>query len=256
MNNFLNKFNNIKNNKVFSFLLIILSIIIFFIFCIFLFKDYFNNSTNKIKKDPISGENLDFYQGTNSGEWDKYIKIYSLHFIKDNSKMQINSYNKTESIIKKFITFSYPNINTVSYKKNSIKEQNQVYEFEIVSDTKQTFLISVKELPNDQISIDFYNHKTKIFTYDESTFKKIYTNPTKLSQFLPKTFRTTNNLQYTINENLNGQYEISVESCGDQKIINQVKELANKWLIEINFNPEEISFQIPNYCDDDGHHHH
>ena len=44
MNNFLNKFNNIKNNKVFSFLLIILFVIIFFIFCIFLFKDYFNEN--------------------------------------------------------------------------------------------------------------------------------------------------------------------------------------------------------------------
>ena len=170
--------------------------------------------------------------------------------------MSINTFTKISSLIEQFITFSYPQIKTVSYNKDSIKEQGRTYSFKITADTGQVFDITTTEISDTQISTDFYSYNNKIFSFNESDFKTIYTHPSKLALLLPKTFYLSEEKQVTISKNLDGQYQISVESCGDQSIINQAKERVNKWLLETNFNPEEINFLTPNYCDDDGHNHH
>lgn len=255
-NQFKQRLDNIKNNQVLSRVLAVATIIIFFLFITFLYINFQNRNSDRFQKNNISGEDINLYTGAADTSWDKYVKIYSLHNIKDKSSMSINTFTKTASLIKQFITFSYPEIKTVSYNKDSIKEQGKAYSFKITADTGQVFDITTTEISDTQISTDFYSHNNKIFSFNESNFKTIYTHPSKLALLLPKTFYLSEEKQVTISKNLDGQYQISVESCGDQSIINQAKERVNKWLLETNFNPEEINFLTPNYCDDDGHNHH
>ena len=260
MLNFYNRLSQqldkIKDNKVLSKILGFSTILILIAFLAFLFINQQNYNSDQFQKNPISGEDINLYSGASISSWDKYVKIYSLHNIKDKSSMSINTFSKVSSLIEQFITFSYPQIKTVSYNKDSIKEQGKTYSFKITADTGQVFDITTTEISDTQISTDFYSYNDKIFSFNESDFKTIYTHPSKLALLLPKTFYLSEEKQVTISKDLDGQYQISVESCGDQSIINQAKERVNKWLLETNFNPEEINFLTPNYCDGDGHNHH
>ena len=250
------RFDNIKNNQVLSRVLAAATVIIFFLFIAFLYINFQNRSSDKFQKNNISGEDINLYTGAADTTWDKYIKIYSLHNIKDKTSMSINTFTKTASLIKQFITFSYPQIKTVSYNKDSIKEQGKTYSFKITSDTGQVFDVTTTEISDTQISVDFYTNKDKVFTFNESLFQTIYTHPSKLAKLLPKVFHLQDEKQVIVEKTLDDQYQISVESCGNQAIIKQAKDRVNKWLLETNFNPEDFTFQTPVFCDDDGHNHH
>ena len=192
-NQFKQRLDNIKNNQVLSRVLAVAIVIIFFLFITFLYINFQNRNSDRFQKNNISGEDINLYTGAADTSWDKYVKIYSLHNIKDKSSMSINTFTKTASLIKQFITFSYPEIKTVSYNKDSIKEQGKAYSFKITADTGQVFDITTTEISDTQISVDFYSYNNKIFSFNESNFKTIHQNLPSYYQ-KPSTYRKRNRL--------------------------------------------------------------
>ena len=103
MLNFYNRLSQqldkIKDNKILSRVLGFFTILILIGFLTFLFINQRNYNSDQFQKNPISGEDINLYSGASISSWDKYIKIYSLHNIKDKSSMSINTFTKESSLI-------------------------------------------------------------------------------------------------------------------------------------------------------------
>ena len=77
------RLDKIKDNKILSRILGFSTILILIGFLAFLFINQQNYNSDQFQKNPISGEDINLYSGASIPSWDKYVKIYSLHNIKD-----------------------------------------------------------------------------------------------------------------------------------------------------------------------------
>ena len=229
----------------------LITIILLFLF---IFLPYiFSNRDPYDKYDSTSGRYINTYKGTSTG-WENFVDITFLEKIQQ-AGMQIDSYDKLQTILEYFFTYSYPNIKSLAIKKKSLKKDNENYLFTLSSNTGQEFQVNTKPQSNDKISIEITSNNNKIYTYDASFYQKFYDNKNLIDKMLPKNLTLSNGTQFTVVKNYLGNYEISIQSCGDTTLNDEALKLTNNWLESVNLNQSDFTFNIPKKCDGDNAHH-
>ena len=250
--------NILQDQRKKTFLQYSISILLFIlvIFMIFNFLSSFNSpSSNRYDKyDSASGRYIDTYKGTLT-RWEDFVNI---NFLEDIQKagMEIDSYDTLHTILEYFFTYSYPHIESLSIKKNSLKSINGTFNFILTSNIGQNFNIIANVPDNKKINIDIFSDNNKIYSYHSDFYQRIYDNKNLIDKILPKVLKLKNGTQFEVRKNYQGYYEISIMSCGNQTLNNEAREIINQWLESINLNKDDFNFLLPKRCDGDNKHHH
>ena len=194
--------------------------------------------------DIISGETIDNYQGTESPG----IDLIGLKQLQENG-FSAQSYDSLCDKVKSYVRIVSPETTTISIVKDSLKKTDNSYVFRIKTDTKQEFTISADELSATDYKFAISNKYGELYHYDSSKFKKpLNRKETLVENFLPYSNQTADGDTFVFHYTLGGAYEIQVSSCGDANIKQQAEESVRTWLKSINYDPDEFTFTVPDYC--------
>lgn len=152
-------------------------------------------------------------------------------------------------IIQKYVVLMYPSVTKLSVERKSIKQDGDKSEFKLVSDTGESFVVNLTKQNNGRIVFDLSDKNNQILHYDSGEVRKSYQHPLTLgARYLPKTIRN-DEIEFSITQNKDESYQINVNSCGDQEIKTKAVYYAQEWIKSLGFNPEDITFKIPTFCD-------
>lgn len=125
------------------------------------------------------------------------------------------------------------------YMKFDIVRCNETYNVEVTNDGKNyTFTIS--------------KGGEMLVTYDSSKKGKSYIDVNQISKFLPMNIKAEGGADVTItlpNAATPTALQVGVDSCGSQDKKNKAIQAAKTALEMAGFNPEEFTYNTPDFCD-------
>lgn len=249
MNNFVRKTKELlQGNSEFGRIIgyiLIGCIVVTMIFIIYMLGTTNNESTI----DDPSGEKL---LTINTGA-DTTNNIQAIGFdILTKNGIDENTYRPIIDAIISYFTYQYPHYDRISYRqKDGLKiEDGKQYFFNAESNTGKIYSITINVNTTLDYNFTIKERESKLFEYNSKEVAKITKNKQTLSKHLPHTFKLSNgiNAKLTIRSK-DKKIELALNSCGDEGLKKEADTLAKEWLESISYNPEEIHYEIPNYCD-------
>lgn len=135
-------------------------------------------------------------------------------------------------------------------KGKNFKNDGNTYTFDIVR-CNETYNAEVTE-SGSNYSFTISKNGEMLTTYNSTNKGRNYLSAESISKYLPMNSQTNEGLKYTIKQtnkaNLT-ELEISVDSCGSQEKKNKAVASAKEVLEYTGFNPEDFTYNTPNYCD-------
>ncbi|MCQ2571153.1 MAG: hypothetical protein MJ154_02820 [Candidatus Saccharibacteria bacterium] len=171
-------------------------------------------------------------------------KIVNSISIPDN----INS--ESIKVINEILTYSYPKAKSLSYKNNTAKQEENTYSFAAQLDTGEGFKIYITNNQDGTFSLKIDDKNNTVFNYKSRQYQKPFKSPQALANnILPKTLRLQNGRQFSLTSDKNNKFFLNIDACGDETIIEEAKNIANSWLIDNSYSPEQVNYTVLNKCD-------
>ena len=135
-------------------------------------------------------------------------------------------------------------------KAKNFKNDGDTYTFDIVR-CNETYNAEVSE-DGKNYSFTISKNGEMLTTYNSANKGRSYLSSGSISKYLPMNSQTNEGLKYVIKQTNTSnptELEISVDSCGSQEKKNKAIESAKEVLEYTGFNPEDFTYNTPNYCD-------
>ena len=131
----------------------------------------------------------------------------------DSTKLlQINA------IIERYTEVMYPNITGYSVKSNSVEQKDDIFTYQIISNTDQRFTVKASNNSEGYIQFTLSDENNEILNYDSRLIRTSSIHISRLAKdYLPKTI-IKDDLVFSITQNRDESYQININSCGDQQI--------------------------------------
>lgn len=155
---------------------------------------------------------------------------------------------KSILLLRQFVTIAYPDAESMSVSKKSIKSEGNKYSYEIVTSTKIKLKVLVTDLQNGNFELKVSDSRNEILNYVSTNYNSGAKNPLTLGKSLPKTFND-HEPAFSVTQDREGNYQINVNSCGDADIKNSAQLKVNEWLVTLGYEPSDFNFAIPTLCD-------
>lgn len=225
----------------------------FSVFCLIALLFAFINFTSTTPEksayeitDPVSG----ITYSTLAGKYmpDNDLSIIGLELL---SRTGIQPQVLSEAITTFISYINYTNIqcNKISIYKDKVSYEDKTLRFSVKPNSGPDYNIEIKNLDDKNFQMKIGTNKGELLSYDSSRFKTLAKDPVSLfKNHLPHSGQTASGKSYGFTMNGNGDYEITVNSCGDQTIKDEALESVKSWLKSINYDPDELNIVIPEYC--------
>ena len=208
----------------------------------------FSNTTpsaNSFVKDPVSGVLYSTYAGQPGSEervlMMGFEKVYS-------SEMNGAIYEDMTRDLRNFVIYTEPDAKKFSYVDNSLKKSDGEYTFEIRTDTNKTFKVECVEKQNRYV-LTISDKRGVILSYDSSRFVGETKDPQTLyKKHLPYSGKTSTGISFGFTMNGDGNYEIIINSCGNQQIKKDAIADVKNWLESLKYDPKEFNIIVPDRC--------
>lgn len=215
------------------------------IVCVFQFSNMAPRTDNMVK-DSVSGVLYSTYAGQPSAA----DRILTLGFERVYDKTANGGvYEDMVNDLKHFIIYTETNAKKISYVDNSLKIDGMTTTFEMRTDTNKTFKVECTKNADSKYSLSISNSRGELLSYDSSVFVGETKDPqTLFKKHLPHSGKTASGISYGFTMNSKGEYEISVNSCGDNAIKQEAKNDVEAWLKSLKYNPKDLKIVIPDRC--------
>ena len=240
--------NSINNNqelfKIISYVVIAMVILVSLVALIAV---GYNVTQNDVYYDSISETNLNT-QNTGSIS-DNLVTFIGLDKIADGSNIPADINRDSAITIRTFITYAYPKADMLSYKNNTIKAEGNTYNYDAQLNTGQSFKIKIIDLGNGGFKLHIEDVNNEVFVYESKAYAEEYKDIRSLPNLaLPRVFQEDDIPPFSITYS-NDRFNLNINACGDEKIINAAKDIANNWIKSLGFNPEDANLNVPPMCD-------
>jgi hypothetical protein len=156
-----------------------------------------------------------------------------------------------------YFTYQYPHYEQISYlAKDGVDIDGNTYSLNLVSDTGKVYRAKIEANSKNDYQVTILSNNQELIKYKSTDSPKTIRNKEVFAKNeLPHTFELTDGTEATLlKRNYDGKYELSLNACGDQELIEEAKTLADEWIESVNFNKDEIEYEVPNYCDGEAAH--
>lgn len=122
----------------------------------------------------------------------------------------------------------------------SIVRCNTTYNVELINDNSKNYIFTISKDGEQLVS---YNSEVK---------GKAYLSKQQIAKFLPMSLKTANGTDFSIKQKQKSNFtdlEVSINNCGSEEIKNSAISAAKDGLELAGFNPEDFTYDAPDYCD-------
>ncbi|MBR3248538.1 hypothetical protein IKF89_00710 [Candidatus Saccharibacteria bacterium] len=170
------------------------------------------------------------------------------------SQMDSDLASAVKNQLQVFFHNTLPQVEKISYKKDSLATEGDTYIFTLVASDGKEFIAQLTGTTKNNYQLTLSYKGGTVLSYDALKIITPTKNPLDLVNYLPHTINQSEIPTVTVSRvgrerGSLTRYEISVNSCGDQSIKTRALELTNQWLKQKGFNPSDFNFEIPDYCD-------
>lgn len=126
-----------------------------------------------------------------------------------------------------------------------------------IDEYRQTFLVTASWSTSRQVEVPdgivISCPPNDLMKYPESTCVSAYNSSNSIEMYLPYSGVIPSGESFTVRQRryLDGTpyLEIAVDSCGNQKILDEALEVVRDWITSVNIDPDLFKYELPtHYC--------
>ena len=132
-----------------------------------------------------------------------------------------------------------PTCNKQATAKN-VEKDGETYNVELVNNNSKNYIFTISK------------DGEQLVTYNSEVKGKTYLSKQQIAKFLPMSLKTANGTDFSIKQKQKSNFtdlEVSINNCGSEEIKNSAISAAKDGLELAGFNPEDFTYDAPDYCD-------